>query len=86
VALLRSTCPCRRTFVRQNDVNLDHHSDTQWDAARNQCSVTADDDDLTIAGERFSERLSHDHDLQRNAGTSPGVTRSMRFGHTPPVL
>ena len=74
------------TFIRHDDVNLDHHSDTQRDAARNQCSVTVDDDGLAIAGERFSERLSHDHYLQRNASASSEITRKVRLGHTPPAL
>ena len=30
------------TFVRQDDVNLDLHSNAQWDGARDQCSMAVE--------------------------------------------
>jgi hypothetical protein len=48
------------SFVRQNEENFDLHSHAQRHTTKNQCSMTIDDNGLTITGVRPIKTLSHE--------------------------
>jgi len=53
----------KRTFVRQNDANLDLHADTQRNERGDQCSVKVDNDCIAFTGQRFTGALSNNPNL-----------------------
>ena len=69
------------TLIRQNDMNLDSHPYAQGDGSRDQCSMTVDDDGLAFTGQRFSNTLGLDANLQANPRASSGLTSAGLGGH-----
>ena len=58
------------TLVGDDDMNLDLQPDTERSRGGNPCSMSVDDNGLTITSQWFSETLSRDHNLQRHTSTS----------------
>src|SRR5215475_1620301 len=50
----------KRTFVRQDDANLDPHADAQRNEGGDQCSVKVDNDSIAFTNQRFTSALSND--------------------------
>jgi hypothetical protein len=69
------------TFIRQNDVNLDSHPNSQEDGSRHPCAMKVNDDGFAFTGQRLTKTPGLDPNLQVNPCASSGFTSAVVGGH-----
>src|ERR1700730_5478670 len=69
------------TFICQNDMNLDCQPNPQRHAGRYPCSMKIYNNGLAFTGQRFSNALGLNPNLQRNPCASSRLTITVLEGH-----